>query len=171
MNIRKWMTHPVHGVKPHDSIHHARALMERHRINQLPVIVEGQVVGIITDRDLRDAFPSVFEADLFMRRKPGVSASDPRLVSVEMVMTANVTTIDASASIAEAARIMRRRRIGALPVLEGGRPIGIITRSDILEWCVSLAAAEDRRAVRLFPQGTAARAAASDARPRRRHPA
>jgi CBS domain-containing protein len=35
--------------------------MERHRINQLPVVVDDRLVGIVTDRDLRDAFPSVFE--------------------------------------------------------------------------------------------------------------
>jgi CBS domain-containing protein len=45
----------VHTVKPHDSVAHARALLEEHRINQLPVLFDNHLVGIVTDRDLRDA--------------------------------------------------------------------------------------------------------------------
>ena len=60
MQIEKWMKREVHCIKPLDSIQHARDLMEEHRINQLPVVVNGRLVGIITDRNLRDAFPSVF---------------------------------------------------------------------------------------------------------------
>ena len=61
MNIAKWMGHPVHAVKPRDTIRRARELMAEHRVNQLPVVVDGRIVGIVTDRDLRDAFPSVFD--------------------------------------------------------------------------------------------------------------
>jgi acetoin utilization protein AcuB len=133
MEVRKWMKHPVHGIKPLDNIVHARELMETHRINQLPVVVDGRIVGIVTDRDLRDAFPSVFDAPPFRRRKPAVTATDPAHVTVEMVMTPGVTSIAPSASMIQAARRMRTQRIGALPVVEGERVVGIITRSDILD--------------------------------------
>jgi CBS-domain-containing membrane protein len=43
------------GIKPHDSVAHARALLEEHRINQPPVLLDNHLVGIVTDRDLRDA--------------------------------------------------------------------------------------------------------------------
>ncbi len=133
MEIRTWMKQTVHSVRPLDSIQHAREVMETHRVNQLPVVVDGRLVGIITDRDLRDAFPSVFEAPVLSRRTPKVSATDPRKVTVEMVMTRNVTTAAAGDSMADAARLMRRERIGALPVVEGERLVGIITRSDVLD--------------------------------------
>lgn len=144
MEIRKWMKHPVHAVKPLDSIQHARELMERHRVNQLPVLVDGRLAGIVTDRDLRDAFPSVFDAPSLSRKRT-VDVTDPRSVPVELVMTANVTTVGPSDSIAAAARLMRKQRIGALPVVERERVVGMLTRSDILDGFVDLAEAEDRR--------------------------
>lgn len=154
MEIRKWMKHPVHSVKPLDSIQHARDLMERHRVNQLPVVVNGQLVGIITDRDVRDAFPSVFDTAGFARRKPKVAVTDPKAVTVEMVMTANVTTAGPDESIANAVRLMRRQRIGALPVIEGNRVVGILTRSDILDGCIELVELEDQRESGVFTEET-----------------
>jgi CBS domain-containing protein len=145
MEIRAWMKRPLHLVKPMDSIHHARELMERHRVNQLPVVVDGRVVGIITDRDVRDAFPSVFDAPDMARRKPKPAMTDPRTVTVEMVMTGNVITIGPSASMAEAARLMRRQRVGALPVVEADRLVGIVTRSDVLDCFLDLALLEEGR--------------------------
>jgi acetoin utilization protein AcuB len=145
MNIRSWMKHTLHSVKPLDSIQHARELMQSHRINQLPVVVDGRLVGIITDRDLRDAFPSVFDSPLFERRKPKVAMTDPRTVTVEMVMTPNVTTVAPGDSMADAARLMRRERVGALPVVEGDRVVGIVTRSDVLDCFLDLEGLEERR--------------------------
>ena len=155
MEIRRWMKHPVHSVKPLDSIQHARDLMERHRVNQLPVVVDGRLVGIITDRDLRDAFPSVFDTAEFARRKPKVAMTNPKAVTVEMVMTANVTTAGPGDSMADAMRLMRRQRIGALPVVEGKGVVGILTRSDILDGCIDLVELEDRRESSLFTEETA----------------
>ena len=125
------MKHPVVGVKPHDSIAHARELMEKHRFNQLPVVVDGRLVGIVTDRDLRDAYPSVFEtAADDPRHAPAVN---PKTIKVEDVMTANVVTLGPAASVEEAARLMRRERIGAIPVVDGHRLVGMLTRSDVLD--------------------------------------
>lgn len=174
MVVRKWMKHPVQAVKPLDSIQHARELMEKHRVNQLPVVVDGHLVGIITDRDLRDAFPSVFDSSLLARRERKVTTTDPRTVAVEMVMTPNVTTVGAGDSMADAARLMRRQKIGALPVVEGERLVGILTRSDILEGFIDLVELEDRRESGLFTEETTSGALApqpgkpSSRAPRRR---
>jgi acetoin utilization protein AcuB len=144
------MKHPVHSVKPLDSIQHARELMEKYRVNQLPVVVDGRLLGIVTDRDLRDAFPSVFDSSLFARRKPKVATTDPHTVAVETVMAPNVMTVLPDAPITDAARLMRKQRIGALPVVEGGRVVGILTRSDILDAFVDLAELENVREASLF---------------------
>jgi acetoin utilization protein AcuB len=130
---REWMTHPVHVVRPRDSIAHARELIERHRINQLPVTVEGRVIGIVTDRDLRDAFPSILETLVPPRRRPRKTGVDPKDILVEDVMTPNVITLGPQDTVDEAARIMRRERIGAIPIVEHGKLVGVITRSDVLE--------------------------------------
>jgi acetoin utilization protein AcuB len=137
MRIRAWMKDPVITVKPHDSVLHARELLERHRINQLPVTVDGHLVGIVTDRDLRDAFPSVFE--MIRPRKNRARNADPGAVPVEDVMSRTVVTLGPQALVADAARTMRRERIGAVPVVEAGRLVGILTRSDVLDALVEVA--------------------------------
>jgi acetoin utilization protein AcuB len=131
MKIAQWMKHPVITVKPADSARHAREIMEKRRINQLPVVVNGRLVGIVTDRDLRDAFPSVFDAPEPGGR--GLAVTDPAAIPVEDVMTAKVLTLTSDASVAEGAQLMRRERIGALPIVEAGRLVGILTRSDVLD--------------------------------------
>jgi len=136
MNIERSMKHPVVTVKPHDSIRHAREIMEQQRINQLPVVVDGRLVGIVTDRDLRDAFPSIFE-------RPGgngpQAVADPKLIPVEDVMTANVLTLAPDGRVQDAARLMRKERIGAIPIVARERLVGILTRSDVLEAFLALA--------------------------------
>jgi len=134
MSIETYMKHPVHTVKPLDTIRHARELMVEHRVNQLPVLVKGRLVGIVTDRDLRDAFPSVFRNG----NQPGADL-DPDRISVETVMTSNVVTLSPGDSVANAASVMRRERIGAIPIVADDRLVGIVARSDVLEAYVGLA--------------------------------
>jgi acetoin utilization protein AcuB len=131
------MKHPVMTLKPRDSVRHARETMERHRVNQLPVVRDGHLVGIVTDRDVRDAFPSVFEsaeAAAHHRR----ADTDPSTILVEDVMARDVMTLAPNAFVVDAARLMRRQRIGAVPIVDGGRLVGILTRSDVLDALVEL---------------------------------
>jgi acetoin utilization protein AcuB len=140
MQIQRWMKHPVHCVKPLDSIQHAREIMEMHRINQLPVVTGGRLVGIITDRDVRAAYPSVFDAAPSSAKRPQPSlTSSPESVTVEVVMTRNVLTLGPHDSVPEAARLMRHERLGAVPIVENNRLVGILARSDVLEAFVALA--------------------------------
>lgn len=133
------MTRRVQSVRPLDSIQHAREIMATHRLNQLPVLADGHLVGIITDRDLRDAFPSVFESTPRVPPHRPATETDPREIRVEEVMTANVLTLKPLDSLIDAARLMRRERIGAVPILDGTQVVGIITRSDVLDAFVALA--------------------------------
>lgn len=142
MEVRRWMKQPVRVVKPLVSIQHARELMTACRVNQLPVVVDGRLVGIVTDRDLRDAFPSVFDSGPLDHPKSKHGA-DPRAIPVESVMSPNVMTVGASDSVSEAARLMRQERIAALPVVEGERLVGIITRSDLLDCLIDLTERSD----------------------------
>ena len=129
MRIAPYVRRTVVTVKPLDSVRRARELLERHRINQLPVVVDGRVVGIITDRDLRDVFPSVLEP----ARRPRSPDADPERVPVRDVMAPRVLTLRPDATVAEAATLLRRERIGAVPIVdESERLCGILTRSDLL---------------------------------------
>ncbi|MFZ0890423.1 MAG: CBS domain-containing protein [Candidatus Binataceae bacterium] len=139
MRVEDWMKLPIHVVKPRDTVAHARALLEEHRINQLPVAVNGRLVGIVTDRDLRDAPRAVeVSAAAATRRREGVPPS-PTEIPVEAVMSDAVLMIGPHAGLEEAALLMRRQRVGALPIVENGRLVGILTRSDILDAFVALA--------------------------------
>jgi acetoin utilization protein AcuB len=95
-------------------------------------VVDGRLAGIVTDRDLRDAFPSVFEHG---RRREG---TDPCAIPVEDVMTREVLTIAPDVPVDDGARLMRRERIGAIPVVDGRRLVGILTRSDVLDAFLSM---------------------------------
>lgn len=140
MRVEEWMKHPVVSVKPRDSAAHARALMSERRVNQLPVLAGPKIVGIVTDRDLRDAFPSVAEVAGARRRPP--RGTDPANIPVEDVMTRDPLTIEPGLPLVAAARLLRTERIGALPVVDDVRLVGILTRSDLLDAFVERLRAE-----------------------------
>ncbi|MGH7875533.1 MAG: CBS domain-containing protein, partial [Candidatus Binatia bacterium] len=58
IRVSEWMTKNVLSVETFDSIAIARQLMAKHRVNQLPVLDKDHLVGIVTDRDIRDAYPT-----------------------------------------------------------------------------------------------------------------
>jgi acetoin utilization protein AcuB len=127
MTVAEWMTTPVMTLKPHDSLWHAHERLAKYRINQFPVVHEGKLVGIITDRDVRDAYPS----DLKHLRSEDIAefAED---CTIGQIMTRMVVTISSQATIREAAQRLRHHRIGALPVVDDEKLVGILTRSDLL---------------------------------------
>lgn len=128
MDVTQWMTKSVVTIKPHDTLRHARERLAKYRINQLPVVVNDKLVGIVTDRDVRDAYPSSLR--LFYGKDIDEFGDSH---TVEEVMTYNVVSISPQTSLHEAAQRLRRQRFGALPVVENGQLVGIITRSDLLD--------------------------------------
>jgi acetoin utilization protein AcuB len=128
MEVVQWMTKSVLTVKPQESLRHARERLAKYRINQLPVVIDDKLVGIVTDRDVRDAYPSSLR---LFHGKDIDEFGDSH--TVEEVMTYNVVTVTPNTSIREAARLLRQQRFGALPVVEDGMLVGIITRSDLLD--------------------------------------
>lgn len=128
MTVAEWMTAPVMTLTPHDSLWHAHERLAKYRINQFPVVQEGKLVGIITDRDVRDAYPS----ELRHLRSQDI-AEFAESCTVGQIMTRTVVTISSQATIREAAQRLRHHRIGALPVVDGEKLSGILTRSDLLD--------------------------------------
>ena len=158
MKVADWMnTHPI-TTHPDESVATARGLLEKFRINQLPVVDQWRLVGIVTDRDLRDAFPSVFSAAAASAGR-GRAEMDPTRVRVSAVLTTNVLTVAPTDTVTHAAGLMRNERIGALPVVEDGRVVGVLTRSDVL------AAFLDASDGRSEPVSLAAAAAAASGDP------
>jgi acetoin utilization protein AcuB len=126
--VSQWMTKTVVTIKPYDTVRQARELLNKHRINQLPVVVNEKLVGIVTDRDIRDAYPSSLR---LLRGKDMDDFADAH--TIEEVMTYHVIVVNSHTSLREATQRLRRQRLGSLPVVDNEQLVGIITRSDLLD--------------------------------------
>lgn len=108
-------------------------LMKAHACRQLPVLDEGKLIGIITDRDVRLAMNS----PLTLRER----AQDQALlnnVTAEACMTTAPMTIDSTAPATLAASLMKTYKFGALPVVDNGTLVGIVATTDILASYIKL---------------------------------
>jgi acetoin utilization protein AcuB len=128
MMIRELMTGGLITVRPETSVQQARDLLAKERIRHLPVTGPGGVLaGIVTDRDIRLNLPS---------RATSLSAQEvAHLLSrltVGEIMTRSLVTIGPDQPAREGAQLMLDHKIGALPVLDDGHLIGIITETDIV---------------------------------------
>lgn len=135
MIVRDLMSSPVIAVPPEMSVIDAQQRMEKERIRHLMVTGrENEVLGIITDRDIRLQLPShatslsVWELNYLLLQ-----------VTVERVMTQSVITVAPQRPAADAARLMLEHKIGALPVVDAGRMVGIVTETDMLRAFVRMA--------------------------------
>ena len=127
MHVRDLMTAKPITVDSETPMLEARQRMVRERIRHLVVVEEGRVVGIVTDRDIRLNLPSpatslsVWEINFLLAK-----------LTVGGVMSSSVLVVEPDRPAAEAARIMLDHKIGALPVVEDGRLVGIVTESDFV---------------------------------------
>ncbi|MET0485027.1 MAG: CBS domain-containing protein [Candidatus Rokuibacteriota bacterium] len=127
MRVRDFMTAKPITVDPETPMLEAGQRMVGKRIRHLVVVDDGRVVGIVTDRDIRLNLPSpatslsVWEMNYLLPQ-----------ITVGGVMTKSVIVVSPDRPIAEAARIMVDHKIGALPVVEEGRLVGIVTESDFV---------------------------------------
>jgi len=127
MKVRELMTTDVTTVGRNDELTIADDVMKMKRLRHLPVVEEGRLVGILTQRDL-------FHAALSTALNFGEKAQKEFLktVVVKEVMTDEVLTIDPGADVKEAARRMIEHKIGCLPVVENGKLVGIVSETDLL---------------------------------------
>ncbi len=134
MLVKNWMNKEVITVKADDSMQDAIYLLKEHALNILPVMEDGKIVGIITDRDLKKASPSDattldMHELLFLISK----------IKVRDIMKKTVYTARPDFTIEEAAAILLEHRISGLPVInEASQLVGIITRTDIFRVIISL---------------------------------
>ncbi len=122
MQVKNQMSRKVVTISPNISILRAIEVMRDNSIRHLPVVKGQDLVGLVTEGDLRQA------SLLSMVDK----------VSIEDVMIKKPFTISPEASIEEAAKLVYRHKIGGLPVVKGKKLVGIITIVDILQAFVQL---------------------------------
>ncbi|MGO9605481.1 MAG: CBS domain-containing protein [Candidatus Binataceae bacterium] len=115
MQIINWMTRNPAWVAPDDTLAKAKAVMEQGRFRRLPVMAEGKLVGIITERNLRS--------------HSGYLDS----IRVGTAMTPDPVVVTPSNSVQEAAQLMLDHKIGGLPVVDNGKLVGVLTTTDLMK--------------------------------------
>ena len=122
MLVRDWMTKDPVVVAPDTPVLEAIRLLKEKGFRRLPVMEGGRLVGLVTDKDLKDAMPSkattlsVWEMNYLLAK-----------LTVREVMARPVVTVEADAPLEKAALLMEERKIGGLPVMEGERLVGVMT--------------------------------------------
>ncbi len=127
MLVNERMTKPVLTITPEVPVQDALAQMRKEHIRRFPVVdKKGKLVGIVSESDLQNASPSeattlsVWEVNYLLSK-----------ITVERVMSKKVITVTETTPIEEAARIMADEKIGALPVMNGEKLVGIITETNL----------------------------------------
>lgn len=133
MFVSDWMTRKVFTVAPDSSVSEAMNLIRAKKIKHIPVVRDEKLKGIVSDRDIRDYSPSrattldVYELHYLLAT-----------AKVKEIMKSGVVTVAADTPIEEAAMLLCDRNIGCLPVIEGGRLIGIISDRDIFRALIDI---------------------------------
>jgi acetoin utilization protein AcuB len=148
MLVGERMSHPVISLLPRMPVVDALELLRREHIRRAPVIKDGKMIGIVSDKDLINASPSsatslsVWELNYLLSK-----------ILVKEVMTAKVLTVQENTPIEEAARIMADNKIGGLPVMRGEEVVGMITETDLFKVFLELMGAREPgvRATVLIP--------------------
>ena len=137
MLVKEWMSKKVISVDASDTLSEAINTLKRNKIRRLPVLDKEKLVGIVSDRDLKEAAPSkatsldIWEVHYLMSK-----------IKVKDVMTARPLTITADMTIEKAAILMHDKKIGGLPVVDdSGLLIGILTEQDIFEALINITGA------------------------------
>lgn len=131
MLVESIMVEQVVTCSPHHTLQQAKEISRNHRIRHLPVIEGGRVVGMISDRDLRDAAPSTLEDE--SSRLHVLTTT-----TVEKIMVRDVITCHPLDFVEDAALLMYRHKIGCVPVVSNDQLIGIISERDILHTLVEM---------------------------------
>jgi acetoin utilization protein AcuB len=131
--VEQIMKKNVYTLRPFDTIASAIKLLEEHKIRHIPIIDDQQlVVGIISDRDVRDANSSIFRSNEHLEdlEKP-----------IETIMKTDVITGHPLDFVEEISAILYEHNIGCLPITKGGKLVGIVTETDLLHTLVQLTGA------------------------------
>jgi len=121
MLVKEVMNRNVKTVRPEDTVKDAAKIMNERRIGSLVVVSgTGEVVGILTERDILTDVVAI-----------GKSADE---VKISEIMTPNIVTITPDRTLEEAADVMTENKIKKLPVVHEGRLVGIITATDLIAY-------------------------------------
>ncbi|GAA0312765.1 acetoin utilization AcuB family protein [Oceanobacillus oncorhynchi subsp. oncorhynchi] len=130
MLVEELMNRNMITLPPNATINEALQLLEKHKIRHITIVDESmQVLGIVSDRDVRDASPSTF-----------LDTSDFHILSKEIqtIMTSPVITIHPMDFVEEIAYIFYDKEIACLPVVSQNKLVGVVTEKDMLYKLIQL---------------------------------
>jgi acetoin utilization protein AcuB len=131
MTVRELMQQSVYTVRPDDMIDRVFFLLHYEKIRHLPVIEDKKVVGIVSDRDLYKALgPKSLSQGV--QQEDGETSLYVIPRKVRSIMRRGVITIGPDENASKAATMMANKKIGALPVTQDEKLVGIVTATDIL---------------------------------------
>ena len=137
MIVRKWMSEDPIVIDENASLSEAINLLKQYRIRRLPVLKKGKLIGIISDRDLKEASPSkatsldIWELHYLMSK-----------IIVKSIMTKNPVTVSPDTTIERAAILMFDNKFGGLPVIDKeGKLAGILTEQDVFKALINITGA------------------------------
>lgn len=132
--VREIMMGSPVTLKPEDTLDLANDVIALGRIRHIPVVDDGRLVGILTERDLIGAAAS----RIFGLKQQSKSAL-LKSVLIKEVMKKRVVTAAPDTPIKEVARLMAEKKIGCIPVISAGMVVGLVTTTDILRYVEGLA--------------------------------
>lgn len=139
MLVGERMSHPVITVTPDMTVLDAVDMLRREHIRRAPVVHDGKLVGIVSEKDMLNASPSaatllsVWEVNYLVSK-----------IKVKDVMTKRVLTTTEDTPVEEAARLMADSKVGGLPVVRDGKVVGIITETDVFKIMLEMMGARQK---------------------------
>lgn len=127
MFVKEWMTKAPATVTSNTPIFEAQELLKKGGFRRLPVVDDGKLVGIVTDRDFKEAAPSdatslsIYELSYLLNQ-----------LTVKKIMHQPVITVEPNDTLEWAAMQMESLKISGLPVVDNGKVVGILTITDAL---------------------------------------
>ncbi|MCP4166658.1 MAG: CBS domain-containing protein [Chloroflexi bacterium] len=133
MIVRDVMTPNPITIGPNHAIGTALAKMRHGGFRRLPVVENGKLIGIITDRDLRLAMNSPY-----VLREGWYDSYLMEHIEVRSCMTAHPLTVSSDTSLVEAVRLMEEHKFGGIPVVDDGSITGILTETNLMKYLIDL---------------------------------
>lgn len=131
--VRDYMMSALTTIPKDSSLLDAAMTMRRSSIRHLPIVDGDHLVGIITERDVLRCSPSLL-SEITQDEYNAIFENTP----IAKVMTRDPISVQPESSIRDAVALMMDRKMGCLPVVENGRLVGILTRSDLLSVLMNL---------------------------------
>jgi CBS domain-containing protein len=136
MIVSQLMTRDVLTVRPETSLKDVAALLATHRISGLPVVQDGEVLGVVSEADIlyKERGPQAPRDGILARLRPRADIAERKAAArtAGEAMTSPALTVGPRRRVAEAARLMIERGVNRLPVVDRSGLVGIVTRADLV---------------------------------------